>query len=379
MSMTDKRIKLKLFLTLTIFTVLVFLNFNSSYLDKLPFGLLYQNEAHLNAYEFPKSCWTATFDPFNEIALGYMNGSLKQLKKRYGECDKMSSKGTVTIEDLSKNSDNEEYLVKINPEYFLKREKLSQTASNDLECSIMLIEKKLNKPDRLKNLKYKKLASDKVNLGSVRPFEFKLYISGFFHIQCLHSFENKLNTTPVYGEVIWIYPANMKKLVERNANHQATREERLREIKKFDSEENPMTYDVPYEECDKVGSEHLEDKMNVLIIALDAVSFPNLRRVFPLTYKYLSQELENNIIYENLNIHGDNTYAANLAFHGGIIKEPNPEVGVLNEVEHYNGYLNQSDVHDLYPFVLRSFEKLGYFTSMNQDRSVFHYMREGFL
>jgi hypothetical protein len=70
----------------------------------------------------------------------------------------------------------------------------------------------------------------------------------------------------------------------------------------------------------------------MMIIALDSVSYPNLQRAFSLTFKYLSEELENNIIFENLNVQGQNTYAANLAMRGGIIKEPNPEVDVLDEV-----------------------------------------------
>jgi hypothetical protein len=379
MTIENKSNKLKLFLAFSSLTVLVFLSFNLSYLDTLSFDLLYQNESHLNAYEFPKSCWTATFDPFNDVAMDYHNSSTRRMKDDYGECDKMNSEGTIAIEDLSKNDDDEEYLVTLNPEYFMKREKLNKTKDDDVECFVELVEKTLDKSDRLKNLKYKNLTSEKVNLGKLRSFKFKLNMNGFFHIKCLHSFENKLNTTPVYGEVIWIYPANMKKLIKKNEKNRIEREKRLRAIQKFDSKENPMTTDVPYDECDKVGGDKLEDRISVLIITLDAVSLPNLQRIFPLTYKYLSQELENNIIFENLNVNGENTYAANLAFHGGIIKEPNPELGVFDEVKHYNDYLNQSDAHDLYPFVFRSFEKLGYFTSMNQDRSVFHYIRDGFL
>ncbi len=53
-----------------------------------------------------------------------------------------------------------------------------------------------------------------------------------------------------------------------------------------------------------------------------------------------SKELENNIVFENLNINGENKYAANLAFHGGIIKEADPDIGVTSEVNHYNDYLN---------------------------------------
>jgi hypothetical protein len=246
MSIENKCSKLKVFLDLTFTTVVIFLNYDSSYLEKLPFSN--QDTAHLNEYDFPSSCWARDVNPFNEIAMIYANASQERLKPRYGECDLMSSKGTVVFEDLSKNPNEEEYLLRINPEYILKREKLNRTEKNELECSVVRVEKMLDEIDRWRNLRYVHLGYRKVNLSKVGPLEFNLNMSGYFQIKCLQIIDGVVNKTRIYQEMLWIYPANLKLMVDRHAVHRETTKKRLKEIEKFDSKENPMTYDVPYDD-----------------------------------------------------------------------------------------------------------------------------------
>ncbi len=94
-----------------------------------------------------------------------------------------------------------------------------------------------------------------------------------------------------------------------------------------------------------------QNKMNVLIIGLDSVSFPHLKRIFPQTYKYLSRDLANNLIFENLHILGENTFPNLVALFAGLIREENVDLGVRDETLFFSDILKQGTHHDLYPFV----------------------------
>ncbi len=377
--MFNKKFLFQVLLVLASLTAFIYINLYSNYTVKLSFEVIYQSESDSDyANYFPRSCWTASYDPFHAIAMDYVNSSLKKMNPKYDKCNELNSEGTILISDTSRDLNKESYLITLVPDYILKREKLNKTMDYFLNCSVDEVWLESEVSNKARNLRYTHLVSDTINLAQVRPLEFKLNMSGFVQVRCLYNIDAKNNYTLVYDEVIWIYPANMTKLVEKNAPNRVEINRRFEAMRKNDSAENPMLYDVPYGQCDKVGGDMLEDPMNVLIIALDAVSLPHFKRIFPLTYKYLSKDLKNNIIFENLNVNGENTYAANVAFHAGLIKEPNPDIGVIDEVNLYTERFNQSNFHDLYPFLFRSFEKMGYFTSLNQDRSVFHYLKAGF-
>jgi hypothetical protein len=287
----------------------------------------------------------------------------------------------IQIEDETpKKSEFEQFLIKLDTEYILRRERLEINESSTLKCALQHFDKQLNKSDSFANLKCQNIIVAEVKLAKEVFLNFRIHSSGFYFVNC--SFSSNLETfKPVYTEVISILPSSIKKLVERNKPSREETEKMRQSYEKLDSKTNPMLKDIKFEECEKLDGGELDEKMNVIVIGLDSVSYPNFKRVFPLTYKYLTNDLENNLMYENLNIVGENTYPNMAPLFSGVIIEESLEIGIKDEPRFFKETLNQSTFHDLYPFIWYDYEKLGYVTMYREDEpiiSTFGFMKNGF-
>lgn len=104
--------------------------------------------------------------------------------------------------------------------------------------------------------------------------------------------------------------------------------------------------------------------MNVLIILLDSVSLNYLKRAFSATYKYLNEQEENSILENYISI-GINTYPNIVPFLSGVLVNDIKEF----QLESENKILNQNDpeFHDIFPFIWKKFQKLGYVTMFSEN------------
>jgi hypothetical protein len=244
----------------------------------------------------------------------------------------------------------------------------------------MLFDKYMNIGDDLENLDYKFISSVEMNLNESRVLEISVYSSGFYFMEC---WLEKYNAPSefVYKEVFSILPRNMKQLIVANRKSRIKTDKLRRKYEKKDAHHKKMLTSADYEECDRIEGGELPEKMNVLIMVLDSVSYPFLKRSFPLTYDYLTIELNNNLMFESLNIVGENTYPNMVPMLTGLLQEANEELDIKDETEFFQNTLNESTHHDLFPFIWFDYERLGYLTAYQEDKPIwgtFRFMKEGF-
>src|SRR5690606_30976198 len=90
-------------------------------------------------------------------------------------------------------------------------------------------------------------------------------------------------------------------------------------------------------------------------------------RVFPLTFKYLTEEFEFNQVFDNFNSIGSNTFPNVLAAFAGLEKEPRLALKLKDETDYYQKALNQSTYHDMYPLIWNEYEENNYTTTYSED------------
>ena len=102
------------------------------------------------------------------------------------------------------------------------------------------------------------------------------------------------------------------------------KKEKLSVQKIVETLNSPVSKEVPFTLDGCSGSSESKEKtqmqqMNVLMIGLDSMSYNNMRRVLPRTYEYLDKELEDNVILDNFNSVGENTFPNHIAMLCGLI------------------------------------------------------------
>jgi hypothetical protein len=190
-----------------------------------------------------------------------------------------------------------------------------------------------------------------VQFNSIYFFEkeknYTLYFDrhGFYYISCYDN-RNKL----IFGDSFYIFPNNMTKLIEeRKQSH-------IYQINDTKLEFEP-TEEIRF--LDVENRLKIDKKMNVLMIAIDSMSYAHLRRSMPLTFAYLNKELSNNILYTSVNIVGENTHPNFLAFMAGIVSLDSPNL----KGDTWKYKKNDDSFYDKYPFMWYEYEKLGYLTA----------------
>jgi hypothetical protein len=120
-------------------------------------------------------------------------------------------------------------------------------------------------------------------------------------------------------------------------------------------------------------------KMNILMIGYDALSRNQFRRAFKLTSNHLLNETNNYINFDRYTVVGLNTYPNLGPLLTGILFEDLNEQNMTSELKFY--YDIDTSYHDLYPFIWREYEKIGYVTMFQEDAAdiqVFNFLKEGF-
>jgi hypothetical protein len=355
---------LKIFLVTVACAIIAEIGFMAWQMDT-PYSYLYKSEILKTSTVSSESCQFKSFVKENNVTVHYYSKSLENLKSVYGSCSSLNSSGTIII----KHQIDETFKLLLDPDYIFKKNGLSRTNSKaKLKCSVSLFDKKMKSADLLGNLHlaHKHFASNEMQVNESRKFEFTGLANGFYLIECWFVKNSFSLSKLVYNEVVTILPKNMTKLIDAN---QATRQhtEKLRRSLKRSKRNNEMLALAEYEECDSLPGGELPDKMNVLILGIDSVSYPYLKRAFPLTHAYLAKELEGSLLFENLNIVGMNTYPNMLPMLSGVVKEENDELGIADETLYFTQVLEQSSYHDVYPFVWYDYERLGYLTMYHED------------
>jgi hypothetical protein len=70
----------------------------------------------------------------------------------------------------------------------------------------------------------------------------------------------------------------------------------------------------------------LPKKMNVLMTGFDSLSYQHFRRVMPLTFDFLTNTLENSVMFSSVNRVGENTHPNMLALLTGIVISDIPSI-----------------------------------------------------
>ena len=175
-----------------------------------------------------------------------------------------------------------------------------------------------------------------------------IFTLSFHYIKCLkESSEDKQEF--MFKEVISILPMDMLKLM-------SLREDQNISLRLVDLQlSNPMFSNGNiFEPCGSMDAQKPKEPINVLVIQLEAMSLNHFIRMFPMTYEYLNSSLDDNTLFSNLMINGENTIPNTYAFFAGVIERR----------EHLSLY--KLDYNN-FPLIWKDFEKLKYISMYNED------------
>ena len=320
----------------------------------------------IGSYSLKNRCFAPNFSNYHhDIAMDYVKVWNNEFRQYFNMCpinekDNFELDGILEISQSSINND-ETYTVKLNIgalESYLN--KVNKSFQQNYKCYMQNIWKKDNKPEigKIHDLKFGEKYVFTSNTLTLKNF-------GHYVLKCL----NERNEVFEYVYTIW--PLNMTLAQESGYKD---KQSVLKLIEPLNNVLNTfLIKDSEFNECGSLLESNTNDKrMNVLMIGIDSVSYNNMQRVFPLTYNYL-KELENNVIFDNYNSIGENTYPNHMAILGGL---KDPEMSLLYSLIKNNSH------HDHFPFIWKQFEKLGYVSMLYLDYSkfsIFHNGRNGFL
>jgi hypothetical protein len=218
------------------------------------------------------------------------------------------------------------------------------------KCSMQKFDKDINKAE-----------SEPVKmLGNLIEFDENLKVEidniGFFYIYC-YNFE--ANNTKVYENVVTILDDKLTDLLDNRNTYK-------KYVNDFKSSLNISILNSTFNDDEllqccksfKLETNSL-DKMNVLVLGIDSLSFNHFKRALPLTFKYLNDDLKDeNIVYDNFNSVGQSTHPNIVAFLSGVVDNTFHEYNLTNEMEIYRKL--DTTFHDHLPFIWNSYEDLGY-------------------
>jgi hypothetical protein len=90
------------------------------------------------------------------------------------------------------------------------------------------------------------------------------------------------------------------------------------------------------------------------------LSYLHFQRVMPITFEYLTNKLDHNIVFNNLNSIGENTFPNLVPLLTGLVVESINSLKLKSEV--YSAVNQDEGYYDKLPFIWYEYEKYGYIT-----------------
>ena len=235
---------------------------------------------------------------------------------------------------------NEEFKIILSMSAISSKFNISETT---ISCSFQLFDKKYNVSER-RNLEY----FQKIKFEKIQNYTIQFGKYGYYYLSCFKK-ENKKEIL-IYDDSYYILPHKMSKLIK-------------------DKNKLKLHFNVTMEEqnlklLDKKNvNQYSDDKMSVLMIMIDSISFPQFQRTMPQTYDYLKNKLENNIMYSSMNVVGENTLPNVLATMAGVFYEGGESLNITAERMKYETKTDK--FFDKYPIIWKEYENIGYLTGYN--------------
>ena len=294
---------------------------------------------------------------------------ITRFSKFYKYCDNDDKKQDPVFTLLETKQHNEKFTFMMNKDVLY----IITGKRNNLNCSVQ----RFLKPPQTYIPGY--FVDSRLYFDSKNKYRVTSDVPGVYEFLCTNSSSNQ---TVVYRDIINVLHKNLSGLVEQSKETGKIIDKIKSQLK--DSQNNPLLNDGnKYSQCDSITpiKNSKFSKQNVFILFIDSVSIHNLKRSFPVTYKYLKEQLKNNVLFENMNTLGEGTFTNLQASMAGIMHEPNDQLGIDDSEYEYFIKLN-STFNDFYPFIWRDFEKhmnyLTVFSEDHEDIGVFTYRRKGF-
>ena len=170
---------------------------------------------------------------------------------------------------------------------------------------------------------------------------------GHYHVEC-----KNLSNKTFYEDVFTILPRNMSRLIEDKKD--------IYKIVNNATKDSRNKTDHLFESCDKPDNKaYKKEPLNIFFIFIDSFSHNHAKRMIPRTYEYLKSFDQDNQIFENYMIIGENTKPNLFPLLAGKLTTNLPESSLYNEDP-------RRDYYKL-PLFWRDFEKLGYVSMYSED------------
>lgn len=347
--------------------------------DQLPNELQHKTDLIISTNNVNKLCEYANPIFNNTEAMKEIDFEWSIMKPRYDWCYKNNKTRNLhlacSISDLDISFYDDKLLKKQ-----LRDRKLDSSVSNlfkiKLDIEFLRLNLKFNTTPTCFAYRFDRIQNDDRYCGQVgalfkieEAYGFELIVSehGFYHIYC------EINIKRVYHEIKFILPKKME-LLKSDRQILIDMESKLVQKFKYDS----IVFNKPIKECDDFEPDNLDSKMNVFILGLDSISLNQMKRMFPKTFKYLSEQLEHNVVFEHYHSVAENTFGNLIALFSGVSTESNQDLNITPEIDKY---LQLDDTYfDTIPFIWKDYEKLGYLSWLSEDYptlGMFQYLRKG--
>ena len=307
-----------------------------------------------------ESCEFQYLEKAEQVAHAYLKTSFEQRMPIYNKCSLNETDTRIEIL-ITYTAQNKTYKVSLDVES-VERRTTQKIDKETTKCYIQFFNKKKNSSESGQQVEF----DEKQYLNS--EFEVDVNKTGFFYTNCVNK-QNKL----VYHDVFTLLPQNMSILIEERLKYKKIVDEFRRE--KMYPILGDLVQNADYTtNCalKKSISSSLSRQPNILVLGLDSVSYANFKRVFPSTFKFLNEELANNVILDHVN-----------SVAGSTIDNLIPMLTGLNYGEMVGKIDKKFDATfcDYLPYVLEDFESKGYLTMLQEDLpsiGIFNYLRDGF-
>jgi hypothetical protein len=307
----------------------------------------------------------------DETSIYYLNKDRDLLEPIFKECgDNTNFAESLTYIKL-KNNSSTAYITRliINKTYLTHELSLPK---HGLACYSQRFDKKMNVSEE--NQEVYHFETEKFEEKNF-TYEQSIQQPGFYYVFCEKNlFRNQIK---IYENVISVLDENLKSFSEKRLNFKKIVENF--KISLNISNHHLLSHnDDKFKQCSNKDA-NSEERFNVLILGIDSVSYNHFKRIFPLTFSFLNNELDDNIIFEQLNSVGGNTYPNILATLCGVIEENLTGLNYSSEINFYRDI--DSTFHDHFPFIWNDYENLGYVTMYQEDDpsiAIFNYYKNGF-